>query len=88
VAEQQEVLLVADKALKAWQLLDGLVAVVLVAVPTPHQQVVKVVMADFHQAEAAVEAQVLQQAAQAVRARQVKLEFGVGNDIKQYNTIT
>jgi hypothetical protein len=31
---------------------------------------------------------VLQQAVLVAKVRQVKLEFGVGNDIKQYNTNT
>jgi hypothetical protein len=39
-------------------------------------------------AVAEVEAQELQLVAQVVRVQQVKLEFGAGNDIKQYNTNT
>jgi hypothetical protein len=45
-------------------------------------------MVDFHRAVEAVAAQELQLVAQVVEVRQVKLEFGAGNDIKQYNTIT
>jgi hypothetical protein len=39
-------------------------------------------------AEALEEAQELQLVAQVAKVRQVKLEFGAGNDIKQYNTNT
>jgi hypothetical protein len=45
-------------------------------------------MVDFHRAVAEVAAQELQLVAQVVEVRQVELEFGAGNDIKQYNTNT
>jgi hypothetical protein len=88
VVALQAVLLVVDKVFKVLQLLVGLVVAVQVAVPHLQLQVVKVVMADSHLAEAVVVAQELQLVAQVVEAQQVKLEFGVGNDIKQYNTNT
>jgi hypothetical protein len=39
-------------------------------------------------AVAEVEAQELQLVVLVAKVQQVKLEFGAGNDIKQYNTIT
>jgi hypothetical protein len=53
-----------------------------------HLLAVKVVMVAFHVEAEVVAVQELQLAAQAVKVRQVKLEFGVGNDTKQHNTNT
>jgi hypothetical protein len=74
------VLLAAVLVYKVYQLLVGLVEVVLVAVLMLHLQVDKVVMAVFHLAVVQVVAQVLQLAEQVVKVRQVKLECGAGND--------
>jgi tetrahydromethanopterin S-methyltransferase subunit F len=57
-------------------------------VETTQEQVVKAAMAASHLEAAQGVVEELQQAAQVVEVRQVKLEFGVGNDIKQYNTNT
>jgi hypothetical protein len=58
------------------------------AVETTQEQVVKAAMAASHLEAAQGVVEELQQAAQVVEVRRVKLEFGAGNDIKQYNTIT
>jgi len=61
---------------------------VVAAEETAQEQVVEAAMVAFH-LEAVVEVvEELQRAAQAVGVQQVKLEFGAGNDIKQYYTIT
>ena len=74
--------------LKVLQLLVGLAVVEQVEVLTLQEQVVEAAMAASHLAAVEEEEQVLQLVAQVVRVRQVKLEFGAGNDIKQYYTIT
>jgi len=61
---------------------------VVEAEETAQEQVGLAVMAASHLAAALVVVVELQLAAQVVEVRQVKLEFGAGNDIKQYNTIT
>jgi hypothetical protein len=55
---------------------------------TAQERVGLAVMAAFHLAVALVVVVGLQLAAQVVKVQQVKLEFGAGNDIKQYYTIT
>ena len=52
------------------------------------EQVAQEVMVLFHAVVAVVAEVVIQLVAQVVEVRQVKLEFGAGNDIKQYNTNT
>jgi hypothetical protein len=65
-----------------------LAAVVTAAEETAQEQVVLAAMAAFHLEVVEGVVEELQQAAQVAGVRQVKLEFGVGNDINQYRTIT
>jgi len=61
---------------------------VVAAEETTQERVGLAVMEAFHLAAALVVVVGLQRAALVVEAQQVKLEFGAGNDIKQYYTIT
>jgi hypothetical protein len=88
VTALQAVLLEADKVGLVLQLLVGLVVAVQVAVHLQQQRVVWVEMEVILLAVAGEVAEVLQLVVLVAKVQQVKLEFGAGNDIKQYYTIT